>query len=121
MFLRKLKWISYRGSGDELPVTDRTIDSYIDAGLLDARNIDLRRKLRRPERKKNGPVLRVDRKCHIGRTYEDYLAHMTRNPDTLVSQRDSVVIHKGGQVILAILLTTCDLQLMYLTPTLFKK
>ena len=86
---------------DELPVTDRTIYSYIDAGLLDARNIDLRRKLRRPERKKSGPILRVDRKCHMGRTYEDYQAYMARNPDALVSQMDSVVIHKGGQVIVA--------------------
>lgn len=33
---------------DELPVTDRTIYSYINAGLLDVRNIDLRRKLRMP-------------------------------------------------------------------------
>ena len=99
---------------DELPVTDRTIYSYIDAGLLDARNIDLRRKLRRPQRKKSGPVLRVDRKCHIGRTYEDYQAYMAQNPDALVSQMDSVVIHKGGQVILTVLLTTCDLQLMFL-------
>ena len=99
---------------DELPVTDRTIYSYIDAGLLDARNIDLRRKLRRPERKKSGPVLRVDRTCHIGRAYEDYQAYMSQNPDALVSQMDSVVLHKGGQVILTILFTTCDLQLMFL-------
>ena len=83
---------------DELPVTDRTIHSYIDAGLLEARNIDLRRKLRRPERKKSGPVLRVDKKYHIGRTYEDYQAYMTQKPDSMVSQMDSVVIHKGGQV-----------------------
>lgn len=99
---------------DELPVTDRTIYSYIDAGILDARNIDLRRKLRRPERKKSGPVLRVDKKCHIGRTYEDYQAYMARNPDSMVSQMDSVVIHKGGQTILTILFTSCDLQLMFL-------
>lgn len=99
---------------DDLPVTDRTIYSYIDAGLLDARNIDLRRKLRRPERKKSGPVLRVDRKCHIGRTYEDYLAYMAKNPDALVCQMDSVVIHTGGQAILTIHFTTCDLQLMFL-------
>ena len=39
---------------------------------------------------------------------------MAKNPDALVSQMDSVVIHKGGQVILTILLTTCDLQLMFL-------
>ena len=60
----------------ELPVTDRTIYSYIDAGLLDARNIDLRRELRRPERKKSGSVLRVDRKCHMGRTYEKLIRYV---------------------------------------------
>ena len=37
----------------------------------------------------------------MGRTYEDYQAYMARNPDALVSQMDSVVIHKGGQVIVA--------------------
>ena len=99
---------------DELPVSDRTIYSYIDAGLLDARNIDLRRKLRRPERKKSGPVLRVDRKCHIGRSYEEYEEYMRQNPDAMVSQMDSVVIHKGGQTLLTILFTNCDLQLMFL-------
>ena len=50
----------------------------------------------------------------MGRTYEDYQAYMAQNPDALVSQMDSVVIHKGGQVILTILLTSCDLQLMFL-------
>lgn len=98
----------------ELPVTDRTIYSYIEAGLLDARNIDLRRKLRRPERKKSGPVLRVDRKCHLGRGYEDYQEYMSENPDASVSQMDSVVLKKGGQTLLTILFTNCDLQLMFL-------
>lgn len=99
---------------DQLPVSDRTIYSYVDAGLLDARNIDLRRKMRRPERKKSGPVLRVDRKCHQGRTYEEYLAYMSQNPDAMVSQMDSVVLHKGGQTLLTILFTNCDLQMMFL-------
>ena len=99
---------------DELPVSDRTIYSYIDAGLLDARNIDLRRKLRRPQREKSGPVLRVDRKCHIGRGYEEYEEYMRQNPDAMVIQMDSVVIHKGGQTLLTILFTNCDLQLMFL-------
>lgn len=99
---------------DELPVTDRTIYAYIDAGLLNARNIDLRRKLRRPERKKSGPVLRVDKKCQVGRTYEDFQDYMTLYPDAMLSQMDSVIIHKGGQALLTILLTSCDLQLMFL-------
>lgn len=99
---------------DELPVSDRTIYSYIDAGLLDARNIDLRRKMQRPERKKSGPVLHVDRHCHIGRAYTDYETHMSLHPDSMISQMDSVIIHKGGQCILTILFTSCDLQLMFL-------
>jgi len=99
---------------DELPVSDRTVYSYIDAGLLGARNLDLRRKVSRPERKKSGPELRVDRKCHIGRTYGDYEDYMSRNPDAAVDQMDTVVIHKGGQCILTIHFLNCDLQLMFL-------
>ena len=102
------------GHRDELPVSGRTIYSYIDAGLLDARNIDLRQKLRRPERKKSGPVLRVDRKCHIGRSYEEYELYIQSNPDAAVCQMDSVVIHPGGQAILTLFFTNCDLQLMFL-------
>ena len=99
---------------DELPVSDRTVYSYIDAGLLGARNLDLRRKVSRPERKKSGPELRVDRKCHIDRTFEDYEDYMSRNPDAAVDQMDTVVIHKGGQCILTIHFLNCDLQLMFL-------
>ena len=39
---------------------------------------------------------------------------MRQNPDAMVSQMDSVVIHKGGQTLLTILFTNCDLQLMFL-------
>jgi len=98
----------------ELSVSDRTVYSYIEAGLLDARNIDLRRKMRRPERKKSGPELRVDKKCHIGRGYEDYQEYLHENPDAMVSQMDSVILHKGAQTLLTILFTNCDLQLMFL-------
>lgn len=50
----------------------------------------------------------------MGRAYGDYQAYMAQNPDAMVSQMDSVVIHKGGQAILTVLFTTCDLQLMFL-------
>ena len=39
---------------------------------------------------------------------------MRQNPDAMVSQMDSVIIHTGGQAILTILFTNCDLQLMFL-------
>lgn len=99
---------------DEVQLSDTTLYSYVESGLLEARNIDLRRKVSRPKREKSGPVLHVDRKCHVGRTYADYTAYITENPDQTVAQIDSVIIHKGGQVILTIFFTNCDLQLMFL-------
>ena len=99
---------------DEMPVSVKTIYSYIDSGLLTAGNLDLRLKLRRPERKKSGPELKVDRKCCAGRTYDKYLEYMQENPDAAVVQIDSVIGKKGGKVLLTIYFTNCDLQLMYL-------
>ncbi len=98
----------------EMPVSDRTLYTYINSGLLDADNFDLRRKLRMPSRKKSGPVLRVDKQCHIGRSYEDYEAYVSKHPDAVISQMDSVIGRKGGKVLLTILFKNCDLQLMYL-------
>lgn len=86
----------------------------MESGLPEARNLDLHRKVSHPKREKSGPVLRVDRKCHIGRTYDEYNTYMEENPDQTVSQMDSVIIHKGGRVILTVLFTNCDLQLMFL-------
>lgn len=37
---------------EEMPVSDRTLYTYINSGLLDADNFDLRRKLRMPSRQK---------------------------------------------------------------------
>jgi IS30 family transposase len=104
-------WNTHKG---EMPVSDRTLYTYINSGLLDADNFDLRRKLRMPSRKKSGPVLRVDKQCHIGRSYEDYESYMARHPDAVISQMDSVIGRKGGKVLLTILFKNCDLQLMYL-------
>ena len=39
---------------------------------------------------------------------------MSESPDASVSQMDSVVLKKGGQTLLTILFTNCDLQLMFL-------
>lgn len=99
---------------DEMPVSVKTIYSYIDSGLLSTDNHDLRLKLRRPTRKKSGPVLKVDRKCCVGRTYDDYLEYRHANPDLPVVQMDSVVGRKGGKVLLTIFFCNCDLQMMFL-------
>lgn len=99
---------------DVLPVSERTIYNYIDKGLLGVSNLELRRKVQRKVRKKTGPLLRVDKKCHIGRSYEDYQRYKTENPDVNVCQLDSVIGQQGGKVLLTIFFTNCDLQLMFL-------
>ena len=107
--------VACRNHRDELPVCSRTIYSYVDAGLLSAKNVDLARKVRRvPRREKSGPVMKVDRACHQGRTYEDFQAFMAQNPDRAITEGDSVLGTKGGKVLLTLLLKNCDVPLAFL-------
>lgn len=99
---------------EEMPVSARTIYRYIEGNLLEATNLDLRRKMRMPHRKKSGPVLRVDRKCHLERTFTDYQNYRKESPEESICQMDTVEGRKGGKVLLTIMFLNCDLQLMYL-------
>ena len=92
---------------------EKTIYNYIDAGLLSVGNIDLPRKVRyRPRKKKK--TVRIDKQCHLGRTYDDYLEYMEANPDTAVVQMDSVEGKKGGKVLLTIFFSNSELMLAFI-------
>lgn len=105
----------YEAYADSMPVSIRTLYDYIDRGLLSVDNTDLRRKLRRKQtKKKSGPVLHVDKHCHIGRTYADFQAFLQQHPMQNVCEMDSVEGRKGGKVLLTIFFRDCGLQLMYL-------
>lgn len=106
--------VAYQKHADQMPVSLKTVYSYVNNGILDAKNTDLHRKLRRPLRKKTGPILRVDKKCHVNRTYNDYLIYLENNPGKTVCQMDSVLGGTGGKCVLSLLFTNCDLQLYYL-------
>ena len=92
---------------------EKTIYNYIDAGLLSVCNSDLPRKVRYRIRKKKKPV-RVDKKCHVGRTYEDFQAYIAANPDVAVVEMDSVEGRKGGKVFLTIFFQSCNLMLAFI-------
>jgi IS30 family transposase len=110
--------IAYRKYADSMPVSERTIYDYIDKGVFSAGNLDLRRKVcRKSSRKKSGPELHVDKKCHVGRTYADFLAFSEKHPDIPVREMDTVEGTKGGKVILTIFFRECSLQLMFLRDT----
>ena len=110
--------VVYDAYADRMPVSIRTLYDYIDKGYFDAGNLDLHRKVRRKSsRQKSGPVLHVDKKCHVGRTYADFLAFMNVYPNYKISEMDTVEGRKGGKVILTIFLRECSLQLMFLRDT----
>ncbi len=103
-------------NADIIMLDERTIYNYIDAGLLSVGNLDLPRKVRYRARKKKKP-LRVDKQCHLGRTYEDFLEYMELHPDIPVVEMDSVEGKKGGKVLLTLFFRNCNLMLAYIRDT----
>lgn len=81
---------------------EKTIYKLIDLGILKVRNIDLPRKVRFRERRKQTTVYKVDKHCLEGRAYEDFIKYMEEFPDTPIVQMDSVEGRKGGKVLLTI-------------------
>lgn len=100
-------------NADLIMLDEKTIYNYIDAGILSVGNIDLPRKVRYRIRKKKKPV-KVDKQCHVGRTYEDYLAYIAANPDVAVVEMDSVEGRKGGKVFLTIFFQNCNFMLAFI-------
>lgn len=100
-------------NADEIMLDEKTIYNYIDAGLFTVGNIDLPRKVRYRVRKKKKSV-KVDKKCHVGRTYEDFLEYLSADPDASVVEMDSVEGKKGGKVFLTIYFRDCSLMLAFI-------
>jgi hypothetical protein len=85
----------------------------VDSGLLDARNLDMPRKVRLRPRKGKKKEVKVDKKCRAGRTYEDLKEYRSKNPDLPVTQIDSVEGIKGGAALLTIHFVLPKLQLAF--------
>lgn len=98
---------------DSIMCSERTIYELINAGYLQARNIDLPRKVRFRPRKKGGKTFKVDKKCRIGRTIEDYRQYCDEHPEMQTTELDSVEGVKGGAVLLTIHFVKARLQLAF--------
>lgn len=99
---------------DELMVSERTLYTYVNNCLLDAKNIDMPRTVRMRPRKKKSTALKVDKKCRIGRTYGDFKAFLEEHPDIPFRECDSVEGVKGGKVLLTVHFVQQGLQLAFL-------
>ena len=91
----------YVNNKDKIMVSERTIYRLIDARAISAQNIDLPRKVRFKIRKRSHSV-KVDKKCRIGRSFEDFNAFLDEHQGILITELDSVEGRKGGKVLLTI-------------------
>lgn len=101
-------------NADEIMVDERTIYNYVEAGILSIGNIDLPRKVRYKKRKRKKNVC-IDKKCHEGRAYEDFLAFMEAHPDYVPVEMDSVEGKRDStKVLLTILFKNSTCMLIFL-------
>lgn len=85
----------YASHADEIACSRRTIYSYIDRGVFQARNIDLRRKVVYKQRKRKTTTSLKDRSFRKGRSYKEFLEYIAANKSVYVVEMDTVEGAKG--------------------------
>ena len=99
---------------NKIMFSDKTIYKFIDLGLLNVKNIDLPRKVRFRNRKKETVIYKIDKNCLEGRKYEDYKEYIKMHPDIPIVEMDSVEGIKGGKVLLTIHFVTSSFMLAFI-------
>ena len=97
---------------DLLPYSEKTLYTCVNAGLLDARNLDLTRKVRLAPRKKTKEV-KIERTCREGRSYENFKQFLSLHGDPNVVQMDTVEGVKGGSNLLTLYFESSGLMLAF--------
>ena len=104
----------YATHAEELGCSRRTLYSYIDKGIFDVRNIDLRRAVRYKKRKKPTQAGSKDRSYRKEHNYNDFLERLKAAPHTAVVEMDCVEGGRGGKTLLTFFFRSCDLMLLFL-------
>lgn len=99
---------------DEIMFSERSLYNYVDSGIFTARNLDMPRVVRMGRRRKKKGGFKVDKKCRIGRTYQDFLTFIQNHPDLPLVEMDSVEGKKGGKVLLTLHFTIPQLMLAFI-------
>ena len=105
----------YASHADEIACSRRTIYSYIDRGVFQARNIDLRRKVVYKQRKRKTTTSLKDRSFRKDRSYKEFLEYIAANKSVYVVEMDTVEGAKGtSPCFLTMFFRNCSLMLMFL-------
>lgn len=108
----------YSEHREQIPISERTLYRYIDAGMLCVGNLDLRRKVGyRPRRKKksNNEEIKNNQEYRKNRTYDDFLAYLKKHPNANYIEMDTVLGARGkGKRMLTMLFVQQSLMLIFL-------
>lgn len=99
---------------DRFNVNEKTVYRYIAGGLLRAKNGDMPRVCMLKPRTRKSIEHKIDTKCRVGRSYEDFHAFIAAQPDTRIVEMDSVLGRVGGKVLLTLIFRECGLMLAFL-------
>jgi len=105
----------YATHAEEIGCSRRTLYTYIDMGIFEVRNIDLRRRVRYKKRKASTSTSSKDRTYRQGHNYEDFQKYIQQHPDTLVVEMDCVEGASGDdKALLTFVWRNCNLMLIFL-------
>ena len=98
----------------EISCSEKTLYNYIDSGALSVKNIDLPKKVKYKVRISHYPQLQ-DMSIYEGRTYKALQAFLKENPDTRVTEMDTVIRCEGSnKVLLTFRFEHCGFMMAYL-------
>ena len=105
----------YATHAEDLGCSKRTTYAYIDAGVFDVRNIDLRRKVKYKKRKKATNTSAKNRAYRVGHNYEDFQKRIEKDPDVSIVEMDCVEGKaEGHKVLLTFTFRRTNLMLIFL-------
>lgn len=99
---------------DRFTVSEKTVYRYVNGGLLSTKRGSLPRACMVKPRKRKGVEHRVDKKCRVGRTWEDYLKFVEAHPGVRVVEMDTVEGRKGGKALLTLAFNPFNFMLAFL-------
>lgn len=108
----------YATHADEIGCSRRTAYTYIDKGVFEVRNIDLRRSVKYKPRKRKTETSLKDRAYRKNRTYADFNNLLQAKVPGYVVEMDTVIGKKEtNPCLLTMLFRNCKLMLIFLLKT----
>ncbi|MGI6545294.1 MAG: IS30 family transposase [Fastidiosipilaceae bacterium] len=80
----------YASRRSEMICSERQVYKLIESQQIDIQNIDMPRVVQRKYKNRRKSSFKVDRLCHVGRSYRDYQDYLVAHPDLLPVQMDCV-------------------------------